>query len=350
VTGPTARVMVMTHADVVDPAGRRLRGDLFVDALVPADPDRSLPTVGSYAPYREVLRSDYLADLEGGLLRRRWIDHVRQAERFALPGGVAAPDSRIFDYEMTHDEREIPPFVVGDADAPWSTDHGLKVLVLGDEPPRISGRRTTKGYDLSAVLATAAATRASARDRLVQRPDGMYVSTPAPCIRLHQTGYGGCQVTSETVDPPVVDELMFSIGRVDEANAFGRVLLHSEYGTAVRNVVNIEPTLLPAGPSDLERIAAARAPAVAAVRWLDPFLLPSDLVHAWHDATVARSIVAEEGLSGAVRVLEGVVRLIEHQRQVAPDYSGGFDLERLRLRTVFEIGLLPRPAIEGPRA
>lgn len=349
-TAAVARVLVKTHADVVDPMGRRLRGSLFVDAPVPSDPERSLPIVGNYAPYREDLRSDYVRADEGLLLRRRWIDHVRHSEVFDLPGGVAAADNRIFDHEMSPFERDDVPFVVGDADSPWSHESGLKVLIVGDGPARISGRRSTKGYDLSAVHAWAADTRATAWRHLLQRPDGLYHPAPAPSIRLHQTGYAGWQVISEIVEQPVDDEMTFSIDRVEEANLFGRLLRHADWGTAVQGVVNIEPGLLPPGPSDLERIAAARAPSVAAIRSLDPFHLPSDLVGAWHDAAGAGSIVAEEGLIGAVRVLEGVVRLIDHQKIVAPDYSSGFDLERLRMRTVFEIERLPRPAAEGPRA
>lgn len=348
-TGASSRVLVKTHADVVDPAGRRFRGDLFVDALVPSDPDRVLPTVGSFAPYRENLRSDYLGRPGGGLLRRRWIDHVRHAEQFDLPGGVAEPDNRIFDYEMVPYEPEGPSFAFGD-DGPWSNDPDLRILVVGDAPPRISGRRSSKGYDFSALHAMVVATRASARDQLLQRPDGLYHPAPAPCIRLRQDGYAGWRVEAEIVEKPVVDELMFSIDRIEEANAFGRLLRHSDWGTAVQGVVTLDPSLLPRGPSDLERIAVARAPAVAAIRSLDPLHLPSDLVHAWHDAAGAPAIVAAEGLAGAVRVLEGVVRLIAHQKRIAPDYSGGFDLERLCMRTSFEIEMLPRPAVEAPRA
>lgn len=349
-TNPVSRVMVMTEAYVVDPAGRRLRGDLFVDALVPSDPDRSIPIVGSFAPHDENRRSDYLGQGEGRLLRRRWTDHVRHAARFELPGGVEAADNRVFDYELPSWHSDAVPPRIGETDAPWNRDDELKVVVLGDAEPRISGRRGTKGYDFSAVHETVAATRASAREHLLQRPDGLYVSAPTPCIRLHQHGYGGCQVAFEVVEHTVADELMFSIDRVDEADAFARRLLHSDYGTPVRGVVLIEPALLPPGPSDLERIAIARAPEVAAIRSLDPFQLPSELVHAWHDAAGAPAIVAEEGLPGAVRVMEGVVRLIAHQKRVAPDYSGGFDLERLGMRTAFEIDLLPRPAVEGPTA
>jgi len=348
-TGPVSRVVVKTDAYVVDPSGRRLKGDLFVDALVPSDPDRSIPIVGSFAPNAERLRSDYLGRIEGRLLRRRWNDHVRHAARFELPGGVETADNRVFDYEMPSFDPEAVPPRIGESDAPWNRDGDLKIMVAGDAAPRISGRRTTNGYDLSAVHETVAATRASAREHLLQRPDGLYVSAPTPCIRLHQHGYGGCQVTSEVVEHAVADELMFSIARVDEADAFARRLLHSDYGTTVRGVVLVEPSLLPPGPSDLERIAIARAPEVAAIRSLDPFQLPSELVHAWHDAAGAPAIVAEEGLPGAVRIMEGVVRLIAHQKRVAPDYSGGFDLERLRMRTAFEIDLLPRPAVEGPR-
>lgn len=352
-TGPVSRVVVKTEAYVRDPAGRRLRGDLFVDALVPSDPDRSIPIVGSFASNAEHLRSDYLSRpegrLKGWLLRRRGIDCVRHAERFELPGSVETADNQVFDYELpTWTTAAIPPHVQGPAFL-WNQDDDLKVLVMGDAEPRISGRRTTKGYDFSAVHETAAATRASAREHLLQRPDGLYVSAPTPCIRLHQSGYGGWQIAAEVVNHTVADEMMFSIDRVDEADAFARRLRHSDYGTTVRGVVLVERALLPPGPSDLERIAIARAPEVAAIRSLDPFQLPSELVHAWHDAAGAPAIVAEEGLPGAVRIMDGVVRLIAHQKRVAPDYSGGFDLERLRMRTVFEIDLLPRPAVEGPR-
>lgn len=347
---PSCRVVVKTDAYVVDPAGRRLRGDLFVDALVPSDPDRTLPTVGSFAPYDENLRSDYLGRSEGMLLRRRWIDHVQHAEGFDLPGGVVAADNRVFDYELPTFDPERRPPRIGDEDVPWSLINNLRVLVLGDAPARISGCGSTKGYDFMAVHETVAGVRASAREHMLQRPDGLYVSAPTPCVRLHQTGYGGWQVTSEVVDKPVTNELMFSIDRVDEADAFARRLRNFEYGGNVRGVVLAQPALLPPGPTDLERIAVARAPEVAAIRSLDPFQLSSDLVHAWHDAVGAPAIVAAEGLAGAVRVLEGVARLIEHQKRVAPDYSGGFDLERLHMRTAFEIELLQGPSVEGPRA
>lgn len=337
--GPIARVLVKTTADMIDRWGRRLRCDAYIDASIPADPDLLLPVVGNYGLSGQP-RSDYLIGSGGLPMRRRHIDDLADAERFQIRGALPA-ENRIFDYEIGSPADEVPSHLY------MRHTEGLTIAVSGDDPPRIAGRRSTKGCDLSEVAEAARAVRKQAWNSLIQRPDGVYRVAPVPCIRITQCGYGGWSVSHEVVDKPVVDEMSFTISRVDAANAFMGILRHSEYGPGVEGVSTYDLDLLPRGPSDLERIVAARAPAVAAVRALDPSGLRSDLIHSWHDAANAADIVDGEGVPGAVRVGSSVARLVAHLGSTAPDYSGLFDLQRLCRRMGMEIGrLTPDP----PRA
>jgi hypothetical protein len=332
--------VVKTDVELIDTSGRRLRCDAFVDAPIPADPGLRLPVVGSYALSGQQ-RSDYLSGSSGLLMRRRLVEDVADAERFELRGDLPA-DNRILEHEIGSPEDEVPSLGFQ-----WHPD-GLKILVSGGDPPRIAGRRSTKGYDLSGVEEAARAIRLRAWTNLIQRPDGIYRAAPVPSIRVTQTGYGGWDVSHQIVDAPVDREMVFSITRVEEANAWIRILRHSDLGRGVGGVETYEPDLLPSGPSDLELIVAARAPAVAGVRALDPIGLPSDLIHSWHDAANAPEIVDGEGVAGAVRVGSSVARLVTYLGSAAPDYSGLVDLQRLCRRVGMEIGLLPRLLPEGP--
>lgn len=338
--GTTARVVVRTDVELIDASGRRLRCDAYVDAPIPADPGLLLPVVGSYE-LKGQQRSDYLSGSAGLLLRRRLAEDVADAERFELRGDVPA-DNRILDHEIGSPDDEVPP-----PGFRWHPD-GLKILVSGDDPPRIAGRRSTRGYDLSGAAEAARAIRLQAWNSLIQRPDGVYRAAPVPSIQVVQTGYGGWSVSHEIVDAPVAHEMSFTIGRVEVANAWMRILRHSEFGRGVGGIETYEPDLLTSGPSDLELIVAARAPVVAGVRALDPIGLTSDLIHSWHDAANAAEIVAGEGVAGAVRVGSGMARLVTYLGTAAPDYSGLVDLQRLCRRVGMEIGLLHHPEPGGP--
>lgn len=338
--GTTARVVVRTDVELIDASGRRLRCDAYVDAPIPADPGLLLPVVGSYALQGQP-RSDYLIGSAGPLMRRRFVEDLADAERFELRGDLPA-DNRILEHEIGSPEDEVPSLGFQ-----WHPD-GLKILVTGDDPPRIAGRRSTRGYDVSGVVEAARAIRLRAWTNLIQRPDGVYRAAPVPSIRVTQTGYGGWDVSHQIVDAPVDREMAFSITRVEEANAWIRILRHSDLGRGVGGVETYERELLPSGPSDLELIVAARAPAVARVGALDPIGLTSDLIHSWHDAANAAEIVAGEGVAGAVRVGSSMARLVTYLGTAAPDYSGLADLRRLCRRVGMEIGMLGHPEPERP--
>lgn len=305
---PSLRPVVVTYElDVFDrSADKGVRVGLRVHVEANVDADRRLPVALRWTgvgPAKEHVRLAAGSRMFGPL--QGWAP-----EDITWRTATPIPDRRRSEeiglYDLTRELRSLEPHAMTGRMHPPRME--IVVEVLPDGSAQGIDRER---FDLGDLDAEVGRIRAVVAEKLLFRePEGWFVPhrLPSWIVKLNRPEQPDWRV--ELDRPSGHYQRVFGLERLDAARDFCRWMNKGVDGPVVGEIVHMDRTW--AVEDDDAVVLAMAAPFVARSPLLKVMELEGPLIRDWHVATNAMAILAEEGRSGAERILAGCLRLADH--------------------------------------
>jgi hypothetical protein len=338
------RVLLRGPIDLVrHGTGEAVRAEVVADGLVPIDVDDAIRPFASLRRSGEAETSTFVALGDRTLTERPRSWSASGWRQLSRTGFAEISDLAFNAYEYLRQPAESGVHGVSGRRT-WATINVTVEAVAGRSIVGVGYTSDLRNDEI--VAATVARMRADAVDGILLKGDAVLVSRHLPRWQLKADYHDKRNLVLELADyTPRPEERSFRIDRRDVGIAMMQASVAADRDVD-GEIFEWDAAAAPLQQDDLVRLAAMRAPETTGWAGMSVDLMPSGLVHAWHDVRNAARIVADGGRPAAERVLAQTLQLLDHRHSLDGETWSNLR-DRLALEGIAAPGMAPTG--HGPR-